>query len=60
MTSASQDTNKLLLVIISILLPPVAVWLKDGFGFHFVLNLILVVVTVYIGAIIHAIWRVLR
>lgn len=59
MADNSQDTNKLLMVIIAILLPPLAVFLKKGIGFHFVLNLILLVVTVYVGALIHALWCVL-
>lgn len=59
MPSAANDTNKLLLVIISILLPPLAVFLTKGIGFHFILNLILLVVTVWIGALIHALWCVL-
>lgn len=55
----AQDTNKLLLIIIAILLPPVAVFLTKGFGFHFILNIILLFVTIWIGAFIHALWCVL-
>jgi uncharacterized membrane protein YqaE (UPF0057 family) len=53
------DTNKLLMVIIAIFLPPVAVLLTKGLGFHFILNLILLVVTLGVGALIHALWCVL-
>jgi uncharacterized membrane protein YqaE (UPF0057 family) len=60
MTSTANDTNKLLLVVVAILLPPVAVFLTKGLGFHFILNLILLVVTVWIGAFIHALWCVLK
>ena len=55
----SNDTNKLLLVIIAILLPPVAVALKKGVGMHLVINLVLLIVTVYVGALLHALWCVL-
>lgn len=57
--SNGQDTNKLLLIIIAILLPPVAVGLTKGVGFHLILNIILLVVTVWIGALLHALWCVL-
>jgi uncharacterized membrane protein YqaE (UPF0057 family) len=57
--SDSAQTNKLLLVIIAILLPPVAVGLTKGLGFHLVLNIILLILTFGIGAIIHALWCVL-
>lgn len=55
----SNDTNKLLLVIIAILLPPVAVALKKGVGLHLVINIVLLIVTVWIGALLHALWCVL-
>ncbi len=60
MSNPSQDTNTLLMVIIAILLPPLAVFLKKGLGFHFILNIILLFVTVWIGALIHALWCVLK
>jgi uncharacterized membrane protein YqaE (UPF0057 family) len=57
--SDSAQTNKLLLVIIAILLPPVAVGLTKGFGFHLILNIILLFITLWVGAFIHALWCVL-
>lgn len=48
----------LLLIVLAILLPPVAVALVEGIGKHFLLNLLLVIVTLDIGAIIHALWLV--
>ena len=51
--------NKLLLVIIAILLPPLAVGLKKGIGGAFWLNLVLTIVTFGIGGLIHALWVVL-
>jgi uncharacterized membrane protein YqaE (UPF0057 family) len=53
------DTNKLLLVIIAILLPPLAVGLKEGIGGQFVLNIILCLLF-WLPAILHALWVVLK
>lgn len=47
--------NKLLLIILSILLPPVAVFLKEGLGKHFVISIILCI-CFYVPGIIHALW----
>ena len=52
--------NKIVLVILAILLPPLAVALKDGIGKHFVINLVLLFLTFGIGALIHALWLVLK
>jgi len=51
--------NTLLLVIIAILLPPLAVGLKAGFGGTFVLNLILFFLF-YVPGLIHALYVVLK
>jgi uncharacterized membrane protein YqaE (UPF0057 family) len=51
--------NTLLLVIIAILLPPLAVGLKAGIGFHLFLNIILTLV-VYVPGLLHALWIVLK
>ncbi len=56
---ADADQNTLLLVIIAILLPPLAVGLKAGFGGTFVLNLILWLL-LYIPGLIHALIVVLK
>jgi uncharacterized membrane protein YqaE (UPF0057 family) len=53
-----MDTNKLLLVIIAILLPPLAVGLKLGIGGHFFLN-ILLCIFFWVPGLIHALWVVL-
>lgn len=55
----AQSMNKLLLVIIAILLPPLAVGLKDGIGFHLFLNIILTLL-VYVPGLLHALWVVLK
>lgn len=52
--------NTILLIILSILIPPLAVGLKVGFTAHFWINLVLMFVTFGIGAVIHALIVVLR
>lgn len=47
--------DRLLLIILAVLLPPVAVLLKKGLGKDFIINLILSLIFLVPG-IIHAIW----
>ncbi|MEI6858677.1 MAG: YqaE/Pmp3 family membrane protein [Shewanella sp.] len=54
-----MDTNKLLLIIIAILLPPVAVFLKLGMGKDLLINIILCLFF-YIPGILHALWVVTK
>jgi len=51
--------NKLLLVIIAIVLPPLAVGLKAGVGFDLILNIILTLL-LYVPGLLHALWIVLK
>jgi uncharacterized membrane protein YqaE (UPF0057 family) len=51
--------NKTLLIIIGILLPPVAVFLKKGVGKDLVINIILSLLF-YIPGILHALWVVTK
>lgn len=51
--------NKLLMVILAILIPPLAVGLKEGIGMHFIINLLLCFIF-FIPGLIHALWIVLR
>ncbi|MEI8643195.1 YqaE/Pmp3 family membrane protein [Pseudoalteromonas sp. Hal040] len=51
--------NKLLLIIISLFLPPVAVFLKAGAGKDLVINIILCFVF-FIPAVIHSLWLCTR
>ncbi len=57
-TMADLETNKLLMVIIAILLPPVAVGLKRGIGLALVINIILCLLF-FLPGLIHALWVVL-
>ena len=51
--------SNVLLVIIAILLPPLAVGLKDGIAFHLLLNIILTLLG-YVPGLLHALWIVLK
>jgi uncharacterized membrane protein YqaE (UPF0057 family) len=55
----SRSNNQLIYVIIAILLPPVAVFLKKGIGGTFFLN-ILLTICFFIPGVIHALWVILK
>ena len=46
-------------IILAIFVPPLAVFLEVGLGTQFWINVILVVLTLGIGAVIHALYVVL-
>ena len=52
--------NKVVMIILSILLPPVAVFLKSGAGTDLIINIVLCILLVGIGGILHALWITLR
>jgi uncharacterized membrane protein YqaE (UPF0057 family) len=54
-----MDTNKLLLIIIAILLPPVAVFLKSGVGKDLLINIVLCLLF-FIPGLLHALWVVTK
>ena len=56
--ASDQDTNKLLLVIIAILLPPVAVGLKRGIGLALILSIVLTLL-LWLPGFLHALYVVL-
>ena len=51
--------NKIVLIILAILIPPVAVFLKKGVGKDLVINIILCIFF-YLPGIIHALWLVMK
>lgn len=51
--------NKLVLIIIAILLAPLAVFLKRGFGKDLIINIILCFFF-YLPALVHALWIVTK
>jgi len=51
--------NKLVLIIISIFLAPLAVFLKKGAGKDLIINIVLCVLF-YVPGVIHALWIVTK
>ena len=51
--------NKLLLIIISIILAPLAVFLKKGAGKDLIINIVLCFLF-YLPAVVHALWIVTK
>ncbi|MGY5352885.1 YqaE/Pmp3 family membrane protein [Wenyingzhuangia sp. IMCC45533] len=51
--------NKIVLIILSIFLPPLAVYLKAGAGKHLIINIILCFVF-FFPAILHSLYIVLK
>ena len=51
--------NKLVLVIIAILLPPLAVFLNNGAGKDLLINILLCLLF-YVPGILHALWLVTK
>lgn len=49
----------ILRIILSIIIPPVGVFLQVGLGLHFWLNILLTLLG-YFPGLIHAIWIILR
>lgn len=46
-------------IVLSILLPPVGVFLQVGIGFHFWLNILLTVLG-YVPGLVHAVWVIAK
>lgn len=55
----ANKSSGILLIILAILLPFVAVFLKKGFGKDFLINIVLCIFF-YLPGIIHALWIVLK
>jgi len=51
--------NKVLIIIIAILLPPLAVFLKKGAGKDLLINIVLCLLF-FIPGLVHAIWLVTK
>lgn len=47
--------NKLVLILLSIFLPPIAVFLKAGVGKHLLINIVLCLFFFFPG-VVHALW----
>jgi uncharacterized membrane protein YqaE (UPF0057 family) len=55
----SVTNMDILRILLSILLPPVGVFLQVGFGLHFWLNILLTILG-YVPGVIHAIYIILK
>jgi uncharacterized membrane protein YqaE (UPF0057 family) len=51
--------NKLIHIILALLLPPVAVFLKSGVGKNLLINIVLCLFF-YVPGILHAIWLITK
>ena len=51
--------NKLVLIILAILLPPIAVFMKKGAGKDLVINILLCLLF-FVPGIIHALWLITK
>lgn len=51
--------NKLLLIILAVLIPPVGVFLKKGVGQDLLINIVLCFIF-WLPAVIHAVWLVTK
>jgi uncharacterized membrane protein YqaE (UPF0057 family) len=51
--------NLLLLIIVSIILPPLAVLIDKGFGKDFIINIVLTLLF-FIPGLVHALWLVTK
>ncbi|WP_394244227.1 YqaE/Pmp3 family membrane protein [Vibrio astriarenae] len=54
-----MESNKLLMIIICVLLPPVGVFIKFGLGTTFLINLVLTLFF-FVPGMVHALWLVLK
>jgi len=55
----ASEEQKLLLIIIAILLPPLAVGLKAGVGGQLILSIVLTLLF-WLPGVLHAVWVVLK
>jgi uncharacterized membrane protein YqaE (UPF0057 family) len=46
-------------IILSLLIPPVGVFLQVGFGMHFWINILLTLLG-YLPGVLHAVWIILK
>ena len=61
MTNASTSVsgNDIVLIILSVLLPPLGVLLSRGLGTQFLINVVLTILG-YVPGIVHAVWLIAR
>ena len=54
-----KKTADFLRIILSLIIPPVGVFLQVGFGMHFWINILLTLFG-YLPGVLHAIWIILK
>lgn len=61
MTTSNSNVsgNDILLIVLSVLLPPLGVLLSRGLGTQFLINIVLTILG-YIPGIVHAVWLIAR
>ena len=57
--SSSTSSADLLRVLVSVLLPPLGVFLQEGIGAQFWINILLTLMG-YVPGLVHAIWIIAR
>jgi uncharacterized membrane protein YqaE (UPF0057 family) len=56
---SSASTSDLLRVLLSVLLPPLGVFLQEGIGTQFWINVLLTLLG-YVPGLVHAVWIIAR
>jgi uncharacterized membrane protein YqaE (UPF0057 family) len=58
-TSTSVSGNDILMIVLSVILPPLGVLLSRGLGKQFLINVVLTILG-YVPGIVHAVWLIAR
>jgi uncharacterized membrane protein YqaE (UPF0057 family) len=56
---SKTSSDDILLIVLSVLLPPLGVLFSRGFGTQFLLNIVLTILG-YVPGIVHAVWLIAR
>lgn len=56
---SSSDSADLLRIVLSVLLPPLGVFLQEGIGLQFWINVLLTLLG-YVPGLVHAVWIIAR
>ena len=54
-----EKMNRVIMIVLALLLPPIAVLIKEGIGKHLLINIVLCLLF-YFPGMVHAIWVVTR
>lgn len=56
---SKTSSDDILLIVLSVLLPPLGVLFSRGFGTQFLINIVLTILG-YVPGIVHAVWLIAR